>query len=209
MSEGRSACVTAPYPPELLPNTPRRPAPPHAKRCSIAGSISCSRKSSQRPREAELMYWLPPSRVKQSGKATTTGGIRSSPISRSSRSGRFSRKPTQLVWESPLPVKPTRSTSRGSPCPSYPAGTYTSTTLPDGSPSILLSRARLSTVSRLTEPVDPKNLRIASYLQLLLMLSGKITTRIHARGTRHARRVRSVKDRMLRPLFGGLWFDGK
>src|SRR5712672_4608173 len=189
MSEWRSAWVTAPYPPELLPNTPRRPAPPHAKRCSIAGSISCSRKSSQRPMEAELMYWLPPSRVKQSGKATTTGGMRSSPISRSSRSGRFSRKPTQLVWDSPLPVKPTRSTSRGSPCPSCPAGTYTSTTLADGSPSILLSRARLSTVSRLTEPVDPKNLRIASYLQLLLMLSGKITTRIHARGTRHARRV--------------------
>ena len=25
---------------------------------------------------AELMYWLPPSRVKQSGKATTTGGMR-------------------------------------------------------------------------------------------------------------------------------------
>ena len=31
------------------------------------------------------MYWLPPSRVKQSGKATTTGGMRCSPISRSSR----------------------------------------------------------------------------------------------------------------------------
>ena len=45
------------------------------KRCSIAGSISSSRKSSQAPIEAELMYWLPPSRVKQSGKATT-GGMR-------------------------------------------------------------------------------------------------------------------------------------
>src|SRR5271165_6555456 len=32
-------------------------------------------KSSHAPIEAELMYWLPPSRVKQSGKATTTGGI--------------------------------------------------------------------------------------------------------------------------------------
>src|SRR6266436_6651776 len=90
MSEWRSACVTAPYPPELLPNTPRRPLPPHLKRCSVAGSISCSRKSSQAPIEAELMYWLPPSRVKQSGKATTTGGMRSSPISRSSRSGKAS-----------------------------------------------------------------------------------------------------------------------
>src|SRR5437762_2711465 len=76
MSEWRSACVIAPYPPELLPNTPRRPLPPHSKCCSIAGSISCSRKSSQAPIEAELMYWLPSSRVKQSGKATTTGGIR-------------------------------------------------------------------------------------------------------------------------------------
>ena len=35
MSEWRSAWVTAPYPPELLPNTPRRPAPPHSKRCSV------------------------------------------------------------------------------------------------------------------------------------------------------------------------------
>jgi hypothetical protein len=42
--------------------------------------------------EAELMYWLPPSRVKQSGKATTTGGMRCSQISRSSRSGRFYRR---------------------------------------------------------------------------------------------------------------------
>src|SRR5438477_2679355 len=46
---------------------------------------------------AELMYWLPPSRMKQSGKATTTGGMHCSPISRSSRSGRFSRKPAQFV----------------------------------------------------------------------------------------------------------------
>src|SRR5437899_5141856 len=54
----------------------------------MVGSISCSRKSSQAPTDAELMYWLPPSRVKQSGKATTTGGMRCSPISRSSRSGK-------------------------------------------------------------------------------------------------------------------------
>src|ERR1700732_2983707 len=73
MSEWRSACVPAPYPPELLPNTPRRPLPPHLKRCSIAGSISSSRKSSQAPIEAELMYWLPPSRVKQSGKGDENG----------------------------------------------------------------------------------------------------------------------------------------
>src|SRR5229473_1760466 len=53
MSEWRSACVIAPYPPELLPNTPRRPGPPHPKRCSIAGSISRSRKSSQAPVEAD------------------------------------------------------------------------------------------------------------------------------------------------------------
>ena len=52
--------------------------------------------------EAELMYWLPPSRVKQSGKATTTGGMRCSPISRSRRSGRFSWKPAQFVWDKPL-----------------------------------------------------------------------------------------------------------
>jgi hypothetical protein len=39
----------------------------------IVGSISCSRKFSQAPVETELIYWLPPSRVKQSGKATTTG----------------------------------------------------------------------------------------------------------------------------------------
>src|SRR6267378_753564 len=56
MSEWRSACVIAPYPPELLPNTPRCPGPPHPKRCSVAGSISCSRKSSQAPMEAELIH---------------------------------------------------------------------------------------------------------------------------------------------------------
>src|SRR5882672_3311217 len=106
------------------------------------------------------MYWLPPSRVKQSGKATTTGGMRCSPISRSSRSGRFSRKPAQFVWDRPLPVKPTRSTSRGNPCPSCPAGTYTSTTRTDGSPSILLFRAELSMATRLTKPIGPKNLRM-------------------------------------------------
>src|SRR5205814_2007432 len=68
------------------------------------------------------MYWLPPSRVKQSGNATTTGGMRCSPINLSSRSGRFSRKPTQFVCDSPLLVNPTRSTSSGNPCPSCPAG---------------------------------------------------------------------------------------
>src|ERR1700687_5426998 len=160
MSEWRSAWVTAPYPPELLPNTPRRPVPPHLDRASIAGSISCSRKSSQAPVEAELIYWLPPSRVKQSGKATTTGGMRCSPINRSSRSGRFSRKPTQFVWDKPLLVNPTRSTSKGKPFPSCAAGTYMSTTRTDGSPSILLLRAWLSIVIRLTEPIGPKNLRI-------------------------------------------------
>src|SRR6266478_5028074 len=110
--------------------------------------------------EAELMYWLPPIRVKQSVKATTTGDMRCSPISRSSRSGRFSRKPTQFVWDRPLPVNPARSTSRGNPCPSCPAGTYTSTTRTDGSPSRLLLRAWLSMVTRMTEPIDSKNLRM-------------------------------------------------
>ena len=143
--------------------------------------------------EAELMYWLPPSRVKQSGKATTTGGMRCSPISRSSRSGRFSRKPVQFVCAKPLPVKPTRSTSRGNSRPSCPAGRYTSTTLADGSPSILVSRAWLSIVSRLTEPVGPKNLRIASYLQLLPILSAEITAGIRVR------RKRGMRNRLLRP----------
>src|ERR1051326_8463650 len=106
------------------------------------------------------MYWLPPSRVKQSGNATTTGGMRCSPINRSSRSGRFSRKPTQFVCDRPLLVNPTRSTSSGKPCPSWPAGRYTSTTRTDGSPSMLLLRAGLSTLSRLTEPIGPKNLRM-------------------------------------------------
>src|SRR6202049_167413 len=176
MSEWRSACVTAPYPPELLPKTPRRPVPPHPKRCSIAGSISCSKKSSQAPIEAELIYWLPPSRVKQSGKATTTGGMRCSPISRSSRSGTFSRKPTQFVWDRPLLVKPTRSTSRGNSCPSCPAGTYTSTARTDGSSSILFLRAWLSIMVRLMEPIDPKNLRMRLYplLQLILSANGAI-----------------------------------
>ncbi len=178
MSEWRSAWVIAPYPPELLPNTPRRPMPPHSKRASIAGSMSCSRKSSQAPMAAELMYWLPPSRVKQSGKATTTGGIRCSPISRSSRSGRFSRKPTQLVCARPLPVKPTRSTSSGKPRPSCPAGTYTSTTRAAGSPSMLPARALPSTVTRLTEPVGPKNLRICPAPAFPQHQSGKI--RLHA-----------------------------
>src|SRR5690349_7459937 len=106
------------------------------------------------------MYWLPPSRVKQSGKATTTGGMRCSPINRSSRSGRFSRKPTQFVCDRPLLVNPTRSTSSGNPCPSCPAGRYTSTTRTDGSPNMLLLRASLSTLIRLTEPIGPKNLRM-------------------------------------------------
>jgi hypothetical protein len=81
-----------------------------------------------------------------------------------SRSGRFSRKPTQFVWNRPLPVKPTRSTSKGNPSPLYPAGTYTSTTRTDGSPSILSLRAWLSTVMRLTEPIGPKNLRMCAPL---------------------------------------------
>src|SRR5260370_4057818 len=157
---GHRVRAPAPPPRDLLRNPPRPPFPPHPKRSSIAGSISCSRKSSQAPVEAELMYWLPPSRVKQSGKATTSGGMRCSPISRSSRSGRFSRKPVQFVCDRPLLVKPTRSTSKGNPCPSCPAGTYTSTTLAHGSPSILLSRTLLSIVSRLRQPIHPKNLRI-------------------------------------------------
>jgi len=65
----------------------------------------------------------PPSRVKQSGKATTTGGMRCSPINRSRRSGRFSWKPAQFVWDKPLLVKPTKFTNRGNPSPSCPAGT--------------------------------------------------------------------------------------
>src|SRR5690242_9117853 len=64
----------------LFPNTLRRPEPPQPYRFSMAGSISCSRKSSHAPVAAELMYWLPPSRVKQSGKATTTGGIADQPV---------------------------------------------------------------------------------------------------------------------------------
>ena len=39
-------------------------------------------------------------------KATSTGGMPSSPISRSRRSGRFSWKPAQFVWDKPLLVKP-------------------------------------------------------------------------------------------------------
>src|SRR5208337_275245 len=70
------------------------------------------------------------------------------------------RKPTQFVWDRPLLVKPTRSTRRGNPCPSCPAGTYTSTTRTDESSSILLLRAWLSIVTRLMEPIDPKNLRM-------------------------------------------------
>jgi len=45
------------------------------------------------------MYWLPPSRLKQSGKATATGGILPSPISRSRRSGAFSPKFFQFTWD--------------------------------------------------------------------------------------------------------------
>src|SRR5215468_357634 len=47
-------------PARTLANTSRRPVSPHPKRCSIAGSISSSRKSSQGPIDAELIYWLPP-----------------------------------------------------------------------------------------------------------------------------------------------------
>jgi hypothetical protein len=54
MSERRSVCVIVPFHRSSLPNTPRRPVPPHPKRCSIAGTISCSRKSSQAPVEAEF-----------------------------------------------------------------------------------------------------------------------------------------------------------
>src|SRR5271166_5844555 len=98
------------------------------------------------------------------------GGMRCSPINRSSRSGRFSRKPTQFVWDRPLPVKPTRSTSRGNPCPSCPAGTYTSTARTHESSSILFLRAWLSIMTRLMEPLDPKNLRMRP-TPLPLMLS--------------------------------------
>src|SRR4051794_1961862 len=60
----------------------------------------------------------------------------------------------------PLAVKPTRSTRSGNPPPSCLAGTYTSTARTEGSPSMLLFSASLSMVSRLTEPVGPKNLRM-------------------------------------------------
>jgi hypothetical protein len=119
------------------------------------------------------MYWLPPSRVKQSGKATTTGGMHRSPINRSRRSGRFSRKPTQFVWDRPLPAKPTRSTSSGNPAPSCPAGRYTSTTRADGSPSMLVLRAWLSMVIQLTEPIGPKNLRMRRPLSSVDIISGQ------------------------------------
>jgi hypothetical protein len=69
--------------------------------------------SSQAPVEAELMYWLPPSRVKQSGKATTTGGMRSSPISRSRRSGRFSSRAEAARAGNPVAGTGPRRGSRG------------------------------------------------------------------------------------------------
>ena len=69
------------------------------------------------------MYWLPPSFVKQSGKATTQAAIAPVPISRSSRSGTFSPAFFQFVCAGPPAVKPTKSTSSGSPLPSCPAGT--------------------------------------------------------------------------------------
>ena len=73
-------------------------------------------------------------------------------------------------------MKPTRSASRDNPCPSRPAGTYTSTTRTDGSPSILLLRAWLSIVTRVTPPIGPENLRMRSYPWLLLISSGEIIT---------------------------------
>src|SRR5207248_11020127 len=81
MSEWRSACVTAPYPPELLLNTPRRPGPPHPKRCSIVGSISCSRKSSQAPMAAGLMYWVAAEPGNAIGKGDDNGRHAVLPIS--------------------------------------------------------------------------------------------------------------------------------
>ncbi len=71
------------------------------------------RKASQRPMAAESMYWLPPSEVKQSGKAATTGPIRPSSTRRSRRWGTDSPNTFQFRWASPLPVKPTRSTNSG------------------------------------------------------------------------------------------------
>jgi 5-methylthioadenosine/S-adenosylhomocysteine deaminase len=54
---------------------------------------------------------------------TTAIGMDEAGINGSSRSGRFSRKPTQFVCDRPLLVKPIRSTSSGNPSPSCPAGT--------------------------------------------------------------------------------------
>jgi hypothetical protein len=103
-------------------------AAPHGTRRTrsaalLPTAISCSRKPSQAPVEAELIYWLPPSRVKQSGKATTTGSMRCCPINRSSRSGRFSPKTDAVRMGEAAAGGATRSTSRGNPCPLCPAGT--------------------------------------------------------------------------------------
>jgi len=49
-------------------NTPRRPGPPQPKRCSIAAAFHTTGNPPKDPPKAELMYWLPPSRVEQSGK---------------------------------------------------------------------------------------------------------------------------------------------
>ena len=66
----------------------------------------------------ELMYWLPPSRVKQSGAATIQGGHAPDAISRSSRRARSSPSGSTLNSIAPVPVKPVRASSAGSGAPS-------------------------------------------------------------------------------------------
>ncbi len=52
----------------------------------------------------ELMYWLPPRAVKQSGNTMMAAPMRRWWIRRAARSGTFSSKLRQAVWDGPEPV---------------------------------------------------------------------------------------------------------
>ena len=100
--------------------------------------------------------------------------MRCSAISRSRRSGKFSRKPTQFVWERPLPVKPTRSTSRGNPSPSCPGNVDIDHAHPRIAQHIALEGFALDG-NATNGTRRPEELAHASYPWLQRMLSRGIT----------------------------------
>ena len=118
-----------------------------------------------------MIHWLPPSRVKQSGKATTGGML-------------FPDKPVEAFRQVLAKTGPIRVRQAAS-CETYKVDKQgqSLSVMPGRNvnvhdahrriTSILLLRAWLSIVTRLTEPIDPKNLRICLTSGFADIISGR------------------------------------